>query len=367
MRGAADDARRARTWVDHLRAGGTTPWPEWRGEPAATGAATDPATDMGVPGAQQLELLRRTNLRGHPSPALARAVLEAGATGRGMPDRALLGTDPVGPGDLPEEELVRVAVGVLADLLLDRPARRPGEPRARPWRVRYRLVGDPTLADAWRAYLRARGRPPGGRHPLVLVVGTDLETMLAHVHRTRVAEQGIASWPVWLDRLRAADELPPRVDLARVARTWEERVGPERVRVVLDTSRLPRLLGVRRLPSPPAGVDATGTELARRVARVLGVMVQPEQRRRLVEEQLWPQLTGLAPGRVRVPDPHRAWLAAQAERVRADLRSGGVPVLGDPDLLLPGPQGPDGSREPRDLLDVATRLLLRLDPAGGGA
>ncbi|MBO0846512.1 MAG: hypothetical protein J2P22_13965, partial [Nocardioides sp.] len=53
-------------WVAHLRDGGTTPWSDWR-EPAS------PDHDPGpfLPGAQQLELLRRVNLHRLPSPELA--------------------------------------------------------------------------------------------------------------------------------------------------------------------------------------------------------------------------------------------------------------------------------------------------------
>ena len=55
--------RRAWGWVDHLRDGGTTPWRDWTGEGRA-GARV-------LPGAQQLELLRRLNQAGRPSPALS--------------------------------------------------------------------------------------------------------------------------------------------------------------------------------------------------------------------------------------------------------------------------------------------------------
>jgi hypothetical protein len=57
---------RAWGWVAHLRTGGTTPWSQWQ-DPAP------PAEQGGryLPGAQQLELLRRLNLLGPPPAELA--------------------------------------------------------------------------------------------------------------------------------------------------------------------------------------------------------------------------------------------------------------------------------------------------------
>ena len=111
------DAGRARAWawIAQLRAGGTTPWRSW--------TATD-ASDQGryLPGAQQLELLRRLNLAGHPSTALVERVLAASAPGRGRPDLELVGVDEarrfgppaVDPAELSDDELLRVATGLLA-------------------------------------------------------------------------------------------------------------------------------------------------------------------------------------------------------------------------------------------------------------
>ncbi len=106
---------RAWAWVAHLRSGGTTPWRSWTSADAA---------DQGrfLPGAQQLELLRRLNLAGQPSAALVDGVLAASAPGRGRPDLELVGVDEerrfgppaVDPAALPDDELLRVATGLLA-------------------------------------------------------------------------------------------------------------------------------------------------------------------------------------------------------------------------------------------------------------
>ena len=128
-------AERARGWVAHLRDGGTTPWLAWSG--TSTGA---PASGP-LPGAQQLELLRRLNLvsgssaqprgdhhRARTRPAdrrLADRVLAAPAAGRGKADLPLVGVAdrgfgaaPVDPATISAHELVRVASVLLADDLV---------------------------------------------------------------------------------------------------------------------------------------------------------------------------------------------------------------------------------------------------------
>ena len=99
---------RAWGWVAHLRDGGTTAWSAW-----GSGAGADEQFGRYLPGAQQLELLRRLNQQQLPSPELAGRVLSASAPGRGRPDLGLVGVLPASafgppPGDpsaLPADEL----------------------------------------------------------------------------------------------------------------------------------------------------------------------------------------------------------------------------------------------------------------------
>lgn len=361
LRGDEDTpgVRRAWGWVAHLQDGGTTPWRDWAEEGRPGGRV--------LPGAQQLELLRRLNLAGRPSAGLAARVLEASAPGRGRPDLELegavdalaFGPPPVDPASLPDDELLRVLASLLADDLvvagLPEP-RRPQSPRF--WRTRYRLVGDPVLADPARAELVARGRPPGGRGSVVLVLGADLGTMLVHAWTARSFAEGGPAWRDWLEPLTRRRALPPRADLAGTARAWAARVGPERVRIVLDTAELPRLVGVRRpLPGPPA-LSADGVDLARRVGQVLGLLAVPPRRQALLRDTLRPRLLAVPGPPLKVPAEHLDWVHARAVKVRHTLLRAGYAVHGDPDSLLPVDR--TGVSEPSDagVLALGMRLLL---------
>lgn len=358
--------RRAWGWVAHLREGGTTPWRDWSGEGSARGRV--------LPGAQQLELLRRLNISGPPSLELAEKVLAASAPGRGRPDLELAGAveplsfgpPPVDPADLPDDELVRVATSLVADDLVAAglPAHR-APARVRPWRTRYRVVGDPLLADPIRAELTSRGRPPGGRGAVVLVVGTDLGRMLVDAWTSRSFDEGGPAWRDWLDSNVQRNVVPPRVDLVQAARTWSRQLGPERVHVVLDPAAVPRLVGVRRPLTAPPDVSADGVDLARRVAAVLGLLVARDRRRALLRETLRPRLADIPGPVLVVPPEHGEWLHRRAVRMRDALLRAGYAVYGDPDTLLRVRDRGDlaGVADPSDAgaLALAIRLLLEDD------
>ena len=329
---APPDEHRAWGWVAHLRSGGTTPWSAWTGPAQRAGRF--------LPGAQQLELLRRLNESAGPSPVpaeLADRVLHASAPGRGRPDLELVGAEsgsafgprPVDPAELPVDELVRVSSSLLADdvVATGLPVRE-GRPLARPWRRHYRLVGDPALADPLRAQLIARGRPPGGARARIIVLGAPADRMLADTFTARALDRGGPSWVEWVASLAERDQLAPRVDLARTARVWAERTSPDQVTLVLDPQRVGRLVGVRSGLVAPPPLPAAAVDLARRVAAVLALLVTPPTRAALLRETLAPLLAG-APGPVLgVPEEHRAWLTGRAERMREQLRRAGYPVVG---------------------------------------
>jgi len=371
--GATRPAGSVHGWVDHLRAGGTTPWLEWT-DPGAT----DGSARGAVPGAQQLELLRRINLARESSAQprgdhdrertrLADRVLAAPAAGRGKADLPLAGTAstgfgarPVDPATVSPHELLRVASTLLADDLValgPDPVRRS---MARPWRRRFRLVGDPVVVAAAREHLLGRGRPEGGPRPFVVAVGGPLDDLLAHTWTQRCFEHGSRPWHDWLRFWRERDQLPARVDLDDSVRRW----GGRRpfVRVVTDLDQLAGHLGVRRLPRARVpGADQA--ELARRVSAVVGIRVPVVERPALMRT-LQRRMPDSGVGPVVVPAAEHEWVASSAERMARRLTRAGYPVVGDlADLApraaadRPGPAGParvDGQQ----VLDLAIRMIV---------
>ncbi len=361
------------TWVDHLRAGGSTPWAAWLD---AAADVDDPRRgDRLLPGAQQLELLRRLNEAGTPSAALVERVLVASAPGRGRQDLELLGAveplafgpRPIDPAILTADDLVRVAVGLVAEdvVAAGGPAAEREPVKARRWRTRYRLAGDPWLADAMRAELLAQGRPTGGRGAVVAVVGTDLATLLAHDWMTRCFTEGSVPWEEFCATLARRGRVPRRVDLASSAARWAERQGgPDLVRLVLDPAKVAKVVGVRRLVVLP-DVSAVAAELARRTAGAVGLLVTPPRRAELLRTVLRPRLQEVPGPPPVVPDAQREWVEEQAARILRRLRAGGYPVVGDLDGLQPRwPDLPAQPPQPDAVLNLALDLLLR--PATGG-
>jgi hypothetical protein len=362
---------RAWGWVAHLRDGGTTPWAEWR----------DPAPDdlqagRYLPGAQQLELLRRVNAQRLPSPELAERVIATSAPLRGRPDLGLVGVlpasgfgpPPVDPAELPPDELVRVATALIAeDVVAAGPP--PAPRRTRVLRRRYRLLGDPDVTTPLRQALVASGRPSGGPRSTVVVAGTDLARMLAHVWTARAFGAGVRPWRDWLAVETRRPALLPRIDLAALAATWVPRVGAGKVHVVLDDVRLAaRLAGGRRVTPTRADLSADAVELARRTAPVVGTLVAPELRTTLMWHRLRPVLAAYDGPPLRVPSRHHAWLAEQTADLRRRLAAGDYAVHGaltdpgDPHTERVGVTAPDED----GVLALAIRVLLG-PPIGQGA
>ena len=173
--------------------------------------------------------------------------------------------------------------------------------------------------------------------------------------------------------MRRRDHLPRRVDLAATAARWAAELGgPDQVRVVLDPSRVAKVVGVRRLAVLP-DVAADAAELARRTAGALGLLVTPPRRTELLRTVLRPRLADVAGPRPVVPAAHHEWLEEQARQVQRGLRAGDYPVVGDLDALLPRrpdlPAGADAGSsagQPERVLTLALSLLLDPAPSTGG-
>ncbi|MCR1781209.1 hypothetical protein KVF89_01560 [Nocardioides carbamazepini] len=381
--------RRAWGWVAALRAGSTTPWLAW----PTDGTGEGDALAAELPGAQQLALLRRLNLHaaaaGRTVPTdIADRVLGAGVSGRGRSELALVGVDepgqsreagssgqfgprPVDPDALADDELLRVASALVADDVAVAAAVPDPEPSLvervrsvrRPWVRSFVVVGMPWRADAVRADLTARGHRPGGRRPTAYLLAEDLETVLVQAWTSRCFDQGGATWRGFVRANAGAGNLPPRADVARMARSAAYKYGAERVRVVLDDRLMADELGVPRLGAPPR-LGAHAVDLVRRVGEPLGLLVASEERPRLLRETLGERLDGRGGPPPTLPPRWDTWLRTQAERTRHDLAAARYPVLGDLDQLLPRPLGSEqsGPVVPVDAEVLSLALGLLLDP-----
>jgi len=347
---------RAWGWLAHLHAGGSTPWLAWQGDAEPAGR---------FPGAQQLELLRRLNEVQPARPELVDRVLASAAPGRGHQDLALVGDEerqfgaaPVDPAAMPVAELVRLASGVLADLVVDRPEPPTPEQRGGFLRPRYLLRGDPWLGRAARAQLGAQGLPPGGRlRPRALVVLAPVDDYCADLWAGWSISGTVPRWTSWLDRLD--HRLPPRADPVATAARLAARTSPGRVHVCLGLTSVAELLGAELTAPPPPSHAAL--EAIRQVKAVLRVAVGEPGARALVDSTLVPWLSegdDAALPRPGVPRRHQPWLRAEAARWRAEL--GQYAVHGG-SLNELAPAEPVRTQEPHDdeVLHVMLRTLLQ--------
>jgi hypothetical protein len=335
---------RAWGWVAHLRDGGTTPWRDWAGTADPGGAV--------LPGAQQLELARRVNLAGRPSAALLERVLAADPPRRSRPALPLPhgaevpdhGPRPVDPVRVrPAEMLDLVAVVLAGELAALDAVPEPSSGVRRPWATRYRLDGDPELGRALRRHLTARGRPPSQRPGRLIVLGTDVGSMLVDLWTHRALGEGVAPFELWFRRTTGRDRLPGRLDLARIVARG--------------------LAGFGRPLPPQRPLAATAVDLGRRVVAALRPAAPPETRRALVSEVLRPRLATVEGPPPAVPAEHRAWTDAQATRLVARLTRDGdrYPVSGSLELLLPVDRPGVEVIRPRDTLATGIGLLLAGD------
>lgn len=358
---------RAWGWVASLRAGGTTPWSAW--------SAEADRSSRYLPGAQQLEVLRRVNVVTSAAglrtdPVLVERILTASAPGRGRPDLELVGAveeaaygpRPVDPADLDADELLRVATNLLAEDLVA-PGPLPPRPRPRwnrPTRP-YRLAGAHWQAAAIREELARRGRPGGGRGATVHVLGADVATLTEQAFVARSFAEGGESWPEWVAGAARGPRPAPRADLVAMARTWSDQVGRDRVRVVLDLDRLPRLIGTRGPLPPPATPSADVTDLARRTSEPLGLLVLPDEQADLLRRRFLPRLADDPGPPLRLDADGLAWAQETSDRVRREIERAGYGVVGSTDRLVPRPDGRSGTGTGPDddrVLDLAIGLLV---------
>ncbi|QWC86321.1 hypothetical protein KLP28_06410 [Nocardioidaceae bacterium] len=368
------------SWVHHLRAGGSTPWDTWSA--GEVPSAAPPAYGVPLPGAAQLELLRRLAERAEHSvgsgtaadfAALADTVMAVSGPGRGLPELPLPGAPvegssgprPVPMDELPPAELVRVASGVLVSLLL----RHDGVPAVRdhgtkqPWRRAVKITGAPQTVDSLRGQLRQRAYDDAGPLEAAVVVVLPVDVMAAEVWAHRVLRGAEVKWGRFWAKWHSDDQLPVYADPASLAEKWVDRLGADRVFVVVAPSSaraaqlLDQVLEVDLEPQDVGHLDlgAACVEVVRNVNTALGVATDEEGRnearrtlRRLLAVETRTQ--GHRPsGADVVPAPPaqlRGWLQDMARESQARLAESGCVIVGDledhgPREALGLPEGPD--------------------------
>lgn len=319
-----DPHAKAWGWVAHLIDGGVTPWSSYAGRDAA-------AAGERLPGAQQLELLRRVNQATGGRSRGAGSIIRASLAGRGQPEQGLVGLDDVRPGvepsRLPDGELLRVAASALADALIVGGLPEPEEaPPARRRRRHFTLVGDPWVAIPLRHELTQAGYPPGGPRSHTYVVGGRFDQLVVNAWSAACFDNGPAPWETWLAKWAERDRPPARVDLVKIA--GRHRPRARSVDLVLDPELLRGLVGVRRPLTVPAPISVHALEMARRVAVVLGGLVSAEERKVLLRARLLPALSAVAGPRLALPQQQMPWAISQSQRMRRELTEAGYPVHG---------------------------------------
>jgi hypothetical protein len=391
----ADDP--AAAWVEHLRAGGTTPWRRWlrradrSGADGSTAARATSGQGTGrLPGAAQLELLRRINELG-PLPHRTDHVLSRPGPGRGPAHLRLPAAErPVAP----RREVLRVATGVLADLTAQLPPpatrrRRVRRPRRASGLPAFVLEGLPLTVAEVRAGLAAAGMPEhrsrsswtGGRRDpgpeLVVVLAGPLDEALRQAWASRLQRGAARAWPRFVGEWAGRERLPASAALDDNVDYWASHVGAGNVHLVtLDAHDDPlekvaevlgRPLADRRAPAGPAAGDPVrltpvALDVLRRVNVVLPFVSAPDDRaprRTALVELLRLEDGGSDPADV--PEEQRSWLTAAASRLVDAVAETGCEVHGDLDrlrTLAPASGRRVGGAE---VLDAMVRMIHRAD------
>jgi hypothetical protein len=363
-------------WTAHLRAGGTTGWSAWRDTPTDQPESAD--GPRLVPDAIHLELVRRINLAATDTRdrrGLADLVLATAAPGRGLLDVPLpwpdasprFGTPPMDPAQLPEEELIRLAVGVLAHLLPDVPRSTPEvlpDPWPLPWRRRFRLHGSPGTVAGVRRSLLAHGLVETDWRPTHIVIARPLPVMMAEWWAASVRGGGILKWSTAWRRAEAAGRLPPATDVAGIV----GKLTTENVHVVVASgAQEAAALAAEVAGAPPTEMQVSGdpavSDLLRRLNRLTALSQGTGRVRELartlaatLDEVDSPaySVTSLAP-----PPPSMAWAREQAASTAGVIRDAGYAVHGELDALTPTDHRLPGTVDRGRTLELAVTACLR--------
>ncbi len=366
-------------WAAHLCAGGTTAWSAWRD--AGSRDPADVPVRRPLPDAIHLELVRRINLAAGQQAQrlgdLAERVLATGSPGRGLLDVPLpwpaaprrFGTPAMEPEQAPEEELIRLAVGVLAHLLPDLPPPAPEElpaPWPMPWRRRFRLHGSPGTVSAVRRGLLGQGMIETDWRPVHVVIARPVEVMMAEHWAASVRSGGILKWSTVWRRAEAAGRLPGSIDVAAIAERLRDRPHEPLHLVVARQADDAAALATEVLRARPVAVRDSGdpaqSDLLRRLNRLTalthGSRLVGDLSRKLVatlDEDVAETDAVLAPV---TPPASLPWANEVAMASAEAIRRAGYAVHGDPDALAPNAQPLPGAVDRERTLELALTACL---------
>lgn len=337
---------RAESWAAYVCAGGTASWQKW--DESAQHSAP-PLPDGRVPGAQYVELIRRINERSPLPASVVAEIVSTPAPGRGRPELGIADTTQPEPGwgpprvipeQLPAEEFLRVATGVIAERLA---AQHPDLPvkvrrRSRLRGARHRggvcIVGGATQLQWARTLAVNHGVTLNRTSPdEVWILGAPVDRLFSDRWQQAVVAGAAMNFRDYLASWLKAGSLPDGVRLVQQARRLGAEFPDARVRVVTGPEQLRTHLGASSAGSPPV-LGTAAVLLLRQVRKVLPLLVAEDLHGALLQNRLAPQLSGLGPP-VRVAATTNRRLQSLATNVAASLNDDGVELIGSSDDLQP--------------------------------
>jgi hypothetical protein len=257
------------------------------------------------------------------------------------------------------------------------------------------VVSEEELSHARPRHVRRLTRRLGPHRVFVVITVRDLARTLVSSWQQSVVQGGTTPWNEFIASVRDEDVATApsdglafwlRQDLLRVIDTWTTVVPTDRIRIVtvpppgsgehvlLDrfaaaTGLPPDVWGAEPVRPRNVSLGAAELELVRRLNQATSGRLTIAQYRFVMEAGLRPRWHVQHPRPLRLPAEHLPWARERGERLAADLRSRGHPVVGDLSDLVPGPAtcgaDPNAVIPDDELLVVAEAAVAALALAHG--
>ncbi len=225
------------------------------------------------------------------------------------------------------------------------------------------VVSEEELSHARPRHVRRLTRRLGPHRVFVVITVRDLARTLVSSWQQSVVQGGTTPWNEFIASVRDEDVATApsdglafwlRQDLLRVIDTWTTVVPTDRIRIVtvpppgsgehvlLDrfaaaTGLPPDVWGAEPVSPRNVSLGAAELELVRRLNQATSGRLTIAQYRFVMEAGLRPRWHVQHPRPLRLPAEHLPWARERGERLAAELRSRGHPVVGDLSDLVPGP------------------------------